>query len=123
VNDNVFLEENRKYNLSRKILEEDIHIDMVKFEDIFDRVFNQWFSGKISLGNNFKVIRHKNLPASTIRSLILKKYGKKHFVDLENTCQSQTIISDLNDDLQKKNPPTNESAEFFIKELKEKFSL
>lgn len=120
-NDNVFLESNQKYNLSYKLLEEDIHLDMVKMEDIFDRIFNQYFFGKISLGENFKVVRHKNLPASTIRSLILKKYGKKHFVDLSNTGQSQKIIADLNEDLQKKNPPNNSSVDFFIKEVKEKY--
>ena len=122
-NDNVFLTDKRKFNISYKLLEDDIHIDMVKFEDIFDKIFNKYFSGKISLSDNFKVVRHKNLPASTIKTIILKKYGKKHFVDLENVGQSQIIIADLNNELQKKNPPSTESADFFTKELKEKFFL
>ena len=121
VNDNVFAETMQKYNLAYSFLEEDIHLDMVKLEDIFDRCFNQYFSGKISLGKNVVFLKNSFIDFATIRDGIKSIYGKKHYVEI--LFQEKQILVDMNDKMKKENPQKRHSADFYFKELKETFSL
>lgn len=92
-----------KLNRSYGFVEQDIIVDLVKFEDIFTRIFNDYFSGKCSVGE-FKFVKHKNFRSKSILKLIKQHYGTEHFVKcnwryfglLE---KPRRVLLDLNDKL------------------------
>ena len=117
VNDNVFANKMEKYNLAYSFVEEDIHLDMVKLEDIFDRCFNQYFTGKISLGKNVVFLKNSFIDFSTIRDGIKSIYGKKLYVEIPFS--EKQILFDVNDKIDKNDKSKRISADFYFKELKE----
>ena len=66
-------------NISYGLVEQDIVVDLVKFEDIFTRIFQEYFSGKRSI-EGFKFVKHKNFRSKSILKLIKQHYGSEHFV-------------------------------------------
>ena len=67
-----------RLNTSYSLMEKDIVIDLVKFEDIFTKIFNDYFSGKLQIPG-FKFVKHKNFKSKTIIKLIRQHYGTEHF--------------------------------------------
>lgn len=93
VNNNIVFSSKDKsdYNITYKLLEDDIYIDIIKFEDIFDEIFRNI---KIK---NVVLLRHFNFSYSQLYNVILKYYGINHCRELN--ISRKNILYDLNNDI------------------------
>lgn len=108
LNDNIinkisFKKNENRLNVSYGLVEQDIIVDLVKFEDIFAKVFHDYFSGKSSI-EGFKFVKHKNFRSKSILKMIKQHYGSEHFVKCNWRYfglpeKPRKVLFDLNDKL------------------------
>lgn len=92
INNNIIFSETKSdYNISYKLLEDDIYIDLIKFEDIFSEIF------KTIKIKNVILLKHKNFSFLQLYNIIEKFFGKNHCKEI-NICRKY-ILYDLNNDI------------------------
>ena len=125
INENILNDIPEKINHVYCLTEKDIKIDMAKMEDIFDRIFTRYFSGKEMLPKSMTVLAHSRLSSLHIQKVLLEKYGNSHFVDCAKMfTKDKIIIVNENDkfvldSIKELDKQKQKSIKFYEKEIEE----